>query len=436
MASGSNTAIPTPTATPKPDPDAAGVSAREASEQVAELVACANGGSFSTLSQATSDENDVRTPELSASPEVNVKLELPGATTNSALAQNVDHMVKEEETMPSEDVHVKEYIRVNNGYTTGPLRRSSGYQEQSIPIRGSFVYNATNQARRYMHSSADQSLHQSHPYYNSSPVTNNPSPVLDIPQGCTILSAGSDPISEGRRIYIGNLKYSVNRIQIKQLLRQFGVNNTVEKIYMPYSDTPLEPSASISDDRDDQELTNNVPEAATFHDSMPSEQTSYRHHQYGGGECDLPNKGFAFVTYGDRVEAGVALERLSGVMHLDRRLVCRPGLPKGVAFNKNDQDDFYRDGKRRRERLFRDNQFPDYPRVVTAGGGAYYNRNGYAYNGGQHGPGGYTPRDSMGSGYNYGRGYGTSQAGGRRSMDSGYRSAVPSYSNDARNHQD
>lgn len=28
-----------------------------------------------------------------------------------------------------------------------------------------------------------------------------------VPQGQTLLSAGSDPISEGRRSYIGNLKY-------------------------------------------------------------------------------------------------------------------------------------------------------------------------------------------------------------------------------------
>lgn len=51
-----------------------------------------------------------------------------------------------------------------------------------------------------------------------------------------LLSAGSDPISEGRRIYIGNLDYNATRFDIKKLLRAFFVYNTVEKIYMPYTE--------------------------------------------------------------------------------------------------------------------------------------------------------------------------------------------------------
>lgn len=55
------------------------------------------------------------------------------------------------------------------------------------------------------------------------------------------LSAGSDPISEGRRIYIGNFDYNATRFDIKKLLRAFFVNNTVEKVYMPYA----EPRAAV-----------------------------------------------------------------------------------------------------------------------------------------------------------------------------------------------
>ncbi|KAF7514706.1 hypothetical protein G7054_g15079 [Neopestalotiopsis clavispora] len=187
----------------------------------------------------------------------------------------------------------------------------------------------------------------------------------------TGLSAGSDQISEGRRIYIGTppclleggvtncvygaeancnveryLKYTVTRSQVKHLLREFGVYNTVEKIYMPYAEGTQED---------------------------PFDQHDYLADRGYDGECyndqeepiELPNKGYVFVTYGDPAEAEAAINRLGGVFHLERKLVaehnagamnacgwpgcgsygairrdthmlCRPGLPKGVAFRQDD----------------------------------------------------------------------------------------------------
>ncbi|KAF3015256.1 hypothetical protein E8E14_003253 [Neopestalotiopsis sp. 37M] len=115
------------------------------------------------------------------------------------------------------------------------------------------------------------------------------------------LSAGSDPISEGRRICIGNLKYTVTRSQVKHLLCEFGVYNTVEKIYMPYAEGTQE---------------------------VPLDQHDYLADRGYDGECyngqeepiELPNKGYVFVTYGDPAEAEVAINRLGGIYHLERKL--------------------------------------------------------------------------------------------------------------------
>ncbi|KAI0136473.1 hypothetical protein BJ170DRAFT_677348 [Xylariales sp. AK1849] len=93
-------------------------------------------------------------------------------------------------------------------------------------------------------------------------------------------------ISEGRRVYIGNLKFCATRAQVKKLLKDNGVNNATERIYMP--------------PKDDQ--------------------------------GNRGNKGFAFVTYSDAAAAQAAIVRISGVFHLGRRLVCRAGLPKGVSY--------------------------------------------------------------------------------------------------------
>ncbi|ETS88232.1 hypothetical protein PFICI_02060 [Pestalotiopsis fici W106-1] len=200
------------------------------------------------------------------------------------------------------------------------------------------------------------------------------------------LAAGDDPISEGRRIYIGNLKYSVNRFQVKRLLRQYGVYHTVEKIYMPYSEGPLEAPV-------DQ------------HGYLADANVAYGYEEYQqqDGPPEMPNKGYVFVTYGDAREADAAIQRLGGVMHMDRKLVCRPGLPKGVAFRQDDLNGgAFRSHRRRRFERFDsilEDQYsgPHYSNsnnaIVSYGngtysanyGGGYANENSsMSYNGGNH----------------------------------------------------
>ncbi|ETS74245.1 hypothetical protein PFICI_14111 [Pestalotiopsis fici W106-1] len=62
----------------------------------------------------------------------------------------------------------------------------------------------------------------------------------------------------------------------------------------------------------------------------------YEEYQQQDGPPEMPNKGYVFVTYGDARESDAAIQRPGGVMHMDRMLVCRPGLPKGVAFRQDD----------------------------------------------------------------------------------------------------
>ncbi|KAF7535147.1 hypothetical protein G7054_g5579 [Neopestalotiopsis clavispora] len=216
------------------------------------------------------------------------------------------------------------------------------------------------------------------------------------------LSAGSDPISEGRRIYIGNLKYTVTRSQVKHLLREFGVYNTVEKIYMPYAEGTQE----VSFDQ---------------HDYLAD--GGYDGRGYNGQEepIELPNKGYVFVTYGNPAEAEAAINRLGGIYHLDRKLVCRPGLPKGVAFRQDDLNGGASRWKRNRRWNRYDSIFNEQQRsgqyfgannALTHNGtyNAIYG-NANAYNGGdRHGP--YHQGNSMGpaagsySGFNSNNGFG------------------------------
>lgn len=171
-----------------------------------------------------------------------------------------------------------------------------------------------------------------------------------------MLSSGDDPVSEGRRIYLGNLDYNTSRYEVKMLLRHQGVYRTVEKIYMPFQDPNSEREVSSME----TSLYGGNP---NFH--PPSGRSGHFHSGGGysqnqphcdqrsspyfdfdmgnGGEPDIDgniamkNKGFVFVTYMRASEADEALSRLNGVMHRGRRLVCRPGLPKGVSFRVNPQ---------------------------------------------------------------------------------------------------
>ncbi|KAK6206561.1 hypothetical protein LQW54_007631 [Pestalotiopsis sp. IQ-011] len=201
------------------------------------------------------------------------------------------------------------------------------------------VYGGHGYNHNYSPAAAGPMVARPTNYFNgapSGPFLNSGATGTMAPQAQTQLSAGSDPISEGRRIYIGNLDYSVGRYDIKKLLRAFFVYNTVEKIYMPYA----EPDAEHG-------FNGRHHSHSRFHDDGFGDD--------GGRFTELPNKGYVFVTYTDPSEAEAAIHRLGGVMHFDRKLVCRPGLPKGVAFRSDEMGN----GGRFRKNRYRRDPFSD-----------------------------------------------------------------------------
>jgi hypothetical protein len=147
----------------------------------------------------------------------------------------------------------------------------------------------------------------------------------------------------------------VSRYEVKMLLRNHGVYRTVEKIYMPFQDPNNEREVSsmeVSSLGGSNTLlptggggaAGRFPSHGGFGDTYP-QYPSRRPSPYydGSGEPDglhadnegnvaMRNKGFVFVTYSRASEADEALTRLNGAIHFNRRLVCRPGLPKGVSF--------------------------------------------------------------------------------------------------------
>jgi hypothetical protein len=159
----------------------------------------------------------------------------------------------------------------------------------------------------------------------------------------------------------------------------------------------------------------NTPTAAQFPNIIPVDHRNSGGSQRGDG--DLPNKGYVFVTYSDVCEAELAIKRISGVIHFERRLVCRPGLPKGTQFRQADMGNgpgFYRGGKRRRDKMFRGDRFQDRYDGQSQGGATCFDSSEY----------GYAPRGM--TDFNYAHGGGCNGGKARHSMDSGYRSAAPS----------
>ncbi|KAK9773478.1 hypothetical protein SCAR479_09810 [Seiridium cardinale] len=412
--SGSNTAVPTPTCTPAPDTAVV----HETAQQLADRIAADNRGSFSTLSESTAADHDDPTTDNTAPP--NEKLQQLEKTTSS------HDMIKNIRQMVDDDDEVKPTtspVAVGRTYTTNPSAAENTFkvpasQYQSV-IPGLSTY-AYTYGYNYVYPNSVSHSYPTQSYYTIPYTTNNTAQLVN-PQGQTILSAGSDPISEGRRIYIGNLKYSVNRAQIKKLLRQYGVYHTVEKIYMPYGDPVINSSTSASGGPGLSSSMSDTPTAATFPNNIPLDHRNGDDSQRGDG--DLPNKGYVFVTFGDAFEAEQAIKRISGVMHFERRLVCRPGLPKGVAFRQADVGSgpgFYRGGKRRHEKKYWGDRFRDYNDERPRGDDAYYASRDYTFA---------SQGGSLGVDYVYDGGYASNgYTGGkaRYSMDSGYRSAAPS----------
>ncbi|KAH8197525.1 hypothetical protein TruAng_008308 [Truncatella angustata] len=397
--SGSNTAVPTPTRTPQPTTKVAS----DAAQQIADKVAADHRGSFSTLSESTTAatyNNPIS--EEACSPKAILTATDSSASSSPAKAKNVRRLIHDDE--PSQitvSAPHMENTRIDSAPAAAHVRRrppqaqqfyvpSASAATQFSPVYGfSYPYGPSVSPYSY----------QAQPYYHVPFANTGMATNLVNPQGQTIMSAGPDPISEGRRIYIGNLKYSVNRHGVKRLLRAHGVNESVEKIYMPYSDTPLESSCSVKDGRGGSLADS--PARAAYPSTIPLDRPGESQRRESPG--DLPNKGFVFVTYSNVLEAEEAIQRLSGVIHLGRRLVCRPGLPKGVAFRQADvssESGFYNGGKRRRQKTFRGGRSQDFNEDQDYG---YGHGNGYHYDSGSYGGGrygeGYAPRGSMDSGY-------------------------------------
>ncbi|KAI4601642.1 heteroproteinous nuclear ribonucleoprotein A0 [Pestalotiopsis sp. 9143b] len=279
------------------------------------------------------------------------------------------------------------------------------------------VYGGHGYNHNYSPAAAGPMVARPTNYFNgapSGPFLNSGATGNMVPQGQTQLSAGNDPISEGRRIYIGNLDYSVGRYDIKKLLRAFFVYNTVEKIYMPYA----EPDAEYG-------FHGRFHNQGRFNDDGFGDQD-------GGRLNELPNKGYVFVTYTDPSEAEAAIHRLGGVMHFDRKLVCRPGLPKGVAFRSDEMGNGGRFRKNRYRRdPFSDNwDGPSGDNSVYGGHGArrdsyggrgngHYKQIGYGNKYHYGADSGYDhPHRNHYGGYN--GGYGNNYRGGNNTYGGGY----------------
>ncbi|KAI1866133.1 uncharacterized protein JN550_007822 [Neoarthrinium moseri] len=279
------TAVPSPTQSPESVP---GLSP-EALLKTREPTAADTRGSFSTV-----DDSRVTTPQ-----------QLPPDASDAAIKAMPSPLATTENT-PLEPEHarndmevkgVAELIHSHNGLEAST---ASANMARRAPLPTVYV------TRPYTHGPigthvvyapvAPQNLGGGVASYSGFMGPPAQPPVM--------LSAGADPISEGRRIYIGNLKYSADRQDVKKLLRIHNVNRTVEKIYMPFAESP-------------------------------STSGGFASNESNAGDS-LANKGYVFVTYTDPNEAEAALICLNGVVHLDRRLVCRPGLPKGTSFKQEE----------------------------------------------------------------------------------------------------
>lgn len=408
--SGPNTTVLTPPETPKP----CDIASQESAEKTAGPSATDGCGSGSTVSEVSGAEHNHTPCTEPASKATNADANIVTAS-DSAIANGTSQMVgegvqnKHNITKSSGDDST---MRHNHPYQAVNSVSNFPYQTQTHPAgMNPYVYSQPGpymQAAGYpfvYEPNANSFAHVGQPFF-ATPYAPSGGPVgFNNPHGQAMLPPpSSDPISEGRRIYIGNLKYCVNRQSIKKLLRQYGVNHTVEKIYMPY-----------------HEISPEFPESASAHmANTPATTTAtgpgetIMNHEGGpqvcdGGRNELFNKGFVFVTYTDPYEAETAMARLSGVMHLGRRLVCRPGLPKGVVFRNGDIGDgprFYGGGKYRRERM--------------SYGGPYQQRS--SYNDPGYGTGANAGADS---GVFYNAGHYNYAGGHRDSVDSGYRSGDP-----------
>ncbi|KAK8056823.1 hypothetical protein PG993_002050 [Apiospora rasikravindrae] len=102
-------------------------------------------------------------------------------------------------------------------------------------------------------------------------------------------------IGENRRIYIGNLTFTLNRDDIAELLHQQGV-------YKPDCCCIYVPPPS----------------------SRKNPKTAPEHQ----------NRGYCFATFRDSDNARLAMKKLDHIEYAGRKLVCRPCLPKGLTYSQ------------------------------------------------------------------------------------------------------
>ncbi|KAK7951987.1 uncharacterized protein PG986_007715 [Apiospora aurea] len=102
-------------------------------------------------------------------------------------------------------------------------------------------------------------------------------------------------IGENRRIYIGNLTFSLERSDIAKLLHEKGV-------YKPDCCCIYVPPPS--------------------HRKNPKTTPEHR------------NRGYCFATFRDSDSANIAMERLNHIEFAGRKIVCRQCLPKGLAYSE------------------------------------------------------------------------------------------------------
>ncbi|KAK8049013.1 hypothetical protein PG994_010743 [Apiospora phragmitis] len=103
-------------------------------------------------------------------------------------------------------------------------------------------------------------------------------------------------IGENRRIYIGNLTFTLDRDKIAELLKEYDV-------YKPDCCCIYVPPPSL----------------------RKNPKTTHEHR----------NRGYCFVTYQDSDSAAVAMEKLDHIEWEGRKLVCRRCLPKGLTYSQH-----------------------------------------------------------------------------------------------------
>ncbi|KAK6865897.1 hypothetical protein PG995_002425 [Apiospora arundinis] len=116
-------------------------------------------------------------------------------------------------------------------------------------------------------------------------------PKVKVKHHCSTEAA----IDERRRIYIGNLKFTLERDDIAGLLETYGV-------YKPECCCIYVPPPS--------------------HRKNPKTTPEHR------------NRGYCFATFTDSGSAITAMEKLDHIIFADRKLVCRCCLPKGLSYSK------------------------------------------------------------------------------------------------------